>query len=236
MFKPTIDGTKCGNPKLGNTRSRSFQTYGQNYYNWNSQQRNFQAPQNVNYHYNQYYPKYPQYQPTYRNYQPYQPPRTQVPYQPTVQYSYYWNTPRNSWPTSYMTTTSTTTTTTTTRRTRPTRGPPRRSFRPRPTRSPNQVHQMIIPVNNGQFKSCSADTFSKLVSSYNILILHCSAMGHDDQPKLPPITVKSFYMPHYGAGRKGSHFFDPNKNYLGIIIMAIHSKGQWYNDHSKSFT
>ena len=60
-----------------------------------------------------------------------------------------------------------------------------------------------------------------------------SAMAHKDQPLLPPISVKSFYMPNYGAGIKGK--FDPNKNYLGIIIMAIHSKGQWYTDHSKTF-
>ena len=58
-------------------------------------------------------------------------------------------------------------------------------------------------------------------------------MEHKDQPLLPAISVKSFYMPKYGAGIKGK--FDPNKNYLGIIIMAIHSKGQWYTDHSKTF-
>jgi len=117
--------------------------------------------------------------------------------------------------------TTTLTTTTTTRRPRPTAWPTRRPRPgPRPTRSPNQVHQMIIPINNGQFKSCSADTFT---------------MGHDDQPKLPPITVKSFFMPMYGAGREGPHYFDPSKNYMGIIIMAIHSKGKWYTEHSKPF-
>ena len=60
-------------------------------------------------------------------------------------------------------------------------------------------------------------------------------MGHTDQPLLPDITVNSFYMPNYGAGKKGPLQFDPNKNYLGIIIMAIHSNGRWYTDHSKPF-
>ena len=137
--------------------------------------------------------------------------------------------------------TTTLTTTTTTRRPRPTAWPTRRPRPgPRPTRSPNQVHQMIIPINNGQFKSCSADTFSKLILFVQLIIVFqrttfCSAMGHDDQPKLPPITVKSFFMPMYGAGRKGPHYFDPSKNYMGIIIMAIHSKGKWYTEHSKPF-
>ena len=52
---------------------------------------------------------------------------------------------------------------------------------------------------------------------------------------LPPITVGGFYLPNYGGGKAGPQAFDPNKNYMGFVIMAVHANGQWYTDHSKTF-
>ena len=42
-------------------------------------------------------------------------------------------------------------------------------------------------------------------------------------------------MPRYGGSIYGPQSFDPNKNYMGFVIMAVHAKGQWYTDHSKTF-
>merc|ERR1712235_75138 len=48
-------------------------------------------------------------------------------------------------------------------------------------------------------------------------------------------TVEGFYVPNYGAGKVGPQQFDPNKNYIGFIIMAIYGNGRWYIDHSRPF-
>ena len=64
-------------------------------------------------------------------------------------------------------------------------------------------------------------------------IYFCSAI--EKNGALPPITVGGFYLPNYGAGKAGPQAFDPNKNYMGVVIMAVHANGQWYNDHSKTF-
>ena len=54
---------------------------------------------------------------------------------------------------------------------------------------------------------------------------------------LPEISVDGFYLPNYGAGKASPQAFDPNKNYMGFIIMAIYdqNKAEWYTDHSKTF-
>ena len=71
-----------------------------------------------------------------------------------------------------MTSTSRTTTTTTRPirrpfipRARPSSRPPRQPVTPTPGRTSTirRQHHMIIPVMNGEFKSCSADTFSKYI-------------------------------------------------------------------------
>ena len=181
LFKPTIEGTKCVNPKLGKSRRRKRQIQGNqqindrswNSYQWNTPQRNYQSYNNY-YNYNGPYnnrnsggnknpsPVQIQNYP-YKNYW-YPSPQNQ-PYRPPSDY-------RSSYTTSYMTST---TSTTSSPRPWPTRRPynPYGSIRrpqtpsprprsPRPTRqSSQQVQQMIIPVNNGQFKSCTKDSFSK---------------------------------------------------------------------------
>ena len=47
-------------------------------------------------------------------------------------------------------------------------------------------------------------------------------------------------MPNYGAGKAsagkdGPQAFNPNKNYIGFVVMAVYANGQWYADHSKPF-
>ena len=42
-------------------------------------------------------------------------------------------------------------------------------------------------------------------------------------------------MPNYGAGKNDPQHFDPNKNYIGLVIMAIYGNGQSYTDHTKAF-
>ena len=42
-------------------------------------------------------------------------------------------------------------------------------------------------------------------------------------------------MSYYGAGKNGPRAFDPNKDYIGLIIMGIYSQGQWFTDNSKFF-
>lgn len=41
-------------------------------------------------------------------------------------------------------------------------------------------------------------------------------------------------MPQYGAGRKGPNYFDPNKNYVGFVIMAVF-KNRWYTNSNDPF-
>ena len=48
---------------------------------------------------------------------------------------------------------------------------------------------------------------------------------------VPEVRLKSFYLPKYGAGRS----FNMNKNYLGLVIMAIQKDGEWFADHDKPF-
>ena len=43
-------------------------------------------------------------------------------------------------------------------------------------------------------------------------------------------------MANYGAGKTDSQSFDPNKNYIGLIIMAVRSNQQWFTDNSNDFT
>ena len=42
-------------------------------------------------------------------------------------------------------------------------------------------------------------------------------------------------MPRYGGSYGGPNAFDPNKSYMGLVIMAVYANGQWYNDHTKTF-
>jgi len=79
-------------------------------------------------------------------------------------------------------------------------------------------HDMIIAMHKGIFESCTSNSFTI-----------------EKNGALPPITVGGFYLPNYGAGKAGPQAFDPNKNYMGVVIMAVHANGQWYNDHSKTF-
>ena len=109
--------------------------------------------------------------------------------------------------------------------------------RPRPKRrSEYGVYkpQQMIPVKfdgeKAMYGSCTANSFSKYHIKWNTNYQFYSAF--EKNGALPPITVGGFYMPRYGGSSKS---FDPNKNYLGFVIMAVHAKGQWYTDHSKTF-
>ena len=44
---------------------------------------------------------------------------------------------------------------------------------------------------------------------------------------LPPITVENFLLSDYGACKDS---FDPNKTYIGMIIMAVYANGRWFTD------
>ena len=178
-MKPTIDGTKCRNHNLPSSgtlrgglgrdkrqnqrnqqisdRSFGFQTNGWNNYQWNvpSNQGYYQNQQNNGYrNYNTYNPRN---FPHYPNHSPWYPPQTARPWYP----------PRNAEPTTlYMTTTRPTRrpnfrrTVPYIRRTRPTQNSPSSTRNPNPGR-PGRQHHMIIPINNGEFKSCSADSFGE---------------------------------------------------------------------------
>jgi len=52
---------------------------------------------------------------------------------------------------------------------------------------------------------------------------------------LPEVTINGFYMPSYGAGRSGPTYFNPNKSYMGFIILAINHKTKWYTDPNSPF-
>lgn len=97
----------------------------------------------------------------------------------------------------------------------------------------DQPHAKMIPVNvvGGQaiYGSCTSNSFSKYHIKWNSNYQFYPAF--EKNGALPPITVGGFYMPRYG----GTQSFDPNKNYMGFVIMAIHANGQWYADHSKTF-
>jgi len=104
---------------------------------------------------------------------------------------------------------------------------PRPCPRPRPYRlrrhkRQNKVTMQMIKIypgdKNGGFESCTADSFTLQKNG-----------------ALPSVTVEGFYVPNYGAGKVGPQQFDPNKNYIGFIIMAIYGNGRWYIDHSRPF-
>ena len=52
---------------------------------------------------------------------------------------------------------------------------------------------------------------------------------------LPEVTVNGFYTPSYGAGRPGRTSFNPNKSYMGFIILAINHQTKWYTDPNTPF-
>ena len=117
-----------------------------------------------------------------------------------------------------------------------------------------KIAALIVNVNfdgdKAIYESCTANSFSK--NHIKLNLIQCSDLNSvsdiysafEKNGALPPITVEGFYMPNYGAGfyvpnhvpRAGQEIFDPNKNYIGFVIMAVHANGQWYTDHSKTFT
>merc|ERR1719259_446246 len=72
--------------------------------------------------------------------------------------------------------------------------------------------------HDGSFKSCTSNSFTIRQNG-----------------NLPEVTVNGFYMPFYGAGRPGPTYFNPNKSYMGFIILAINHKTKWYADPSNPF-
>jgi len=75
-----------------------------------------------------------------------------------------------------------------------------------------------IVGHDGKFKSCTSESFT------------IKRNGN-----LPEVTVNGFYTPSYGAGRPGRTSFNPNKSYMGFIILAINHKTKWYTDPNSPF-
>ena len=82
-------------------------------------------------------------------------------------------------------------------------------------------------TRNGAFQSCEHNSFSKFNKRY---ISKDTLLATPRNGALPPIRFTSFYMPKYGAGKH----FDPEKNYIGFIIMAIYNN-RWYTNSNDPF-
>ena len=70
---------------------------------------------------------------------------------------------------------------------------------------------------------------------FNVFNLRVLFKAIERNGNLPEVTVNGFYMPFYGAGRPGPTYFNPNKSYMGFIILAINHRTKWYTDPSIPF-